>query len=253
MVEEVCHYAGTRFRLSSNDIKLILIMMMLFDHSVLVLCPNDYSLRLFATFVSRSVAPGMIYFLLEGFIHTRNRQKYLIRLFLFAILSQFAFSFAFGTPLIPNRYELLHQYVNMIWGLFWGLATLYVLFSSTKTVKKWMKILFWIFAAIMALPADFMFIAVAVLPIMYYFREDRCIKIAILMIGSVAINSCCAFYWTGSLVNILIASVGCLLLIPILFFYTGERGRFKSMKWFFYVFYPLHLVILGILRSMLMI
>jgi hypothetical protein len=35
--------------------------------------------------------------------------------------------------------------------------------------------------------------------------------------------------------------------IPILKKYNGERGKWKGMKWFFYVYYPLHLTILGII------
>ena len=42
--------------------------------------------------------------------------------------------------------------------------------------------------------------------------------------------------------------VGVILVYQVLEFYNGERGNAKWMKWFFYVYYPLHLIILGILR-----
>ena len=38
------------------------------------------------------------------------------------------------------------------------------------------------------------------------------------------------------------------LTIPLLQCYSGERGKWKGMKWFFYLYYPLHLVLCGILR-----
>jgi hypothetical protein len=36
--------------------------------------------------------------------------------------------------------------------------------------------------------------------------------------------------------------------IPILYQYNGTRGKWKGMKWFFYIYYPLHLTIFGIIR-----
>ncbi len=38
-----------------------------------------------------------------------------------------------------------------------------------------------------------------------------------------------------------------LLSLPILRLYNGERGRLKGMKWFFYIYYPAHLFIIGII------
>ena len=38
------------------------------------------------------------------------------------------------------------------------------------------------------------------------------------------------------------------LSIPILARYNGQRGEWKGMKWLFYIYYPAHLVIIGILR-----
>ncbi len=36
--------------------------------------------------------------------------------------------------------------------------------------------------------------------------------------------------------------------LPNLRLYNGERGRLKGMKWFFYIYYPAHLFIIGIIR-----
>ncbi|MBQ2528969.1 MAG: conjugal transfer protein TraX, partial [Treponema sp.] len=38
------------------------------------------------------------------------------------------------------------------------------------------------------------------------------------------------------------------LSIFVLSNYNGERGKWKGMKWFFYIYYPAHLVVVGILR-----
>ena len=39
-----------------------------------------------------------------------------------------------------------------------------------------------------------------------------------------------------------------IIAIPLLKRYNGERGNWKGMKWFFYLYYPLHLIICGIIR-----
>lgn len=41
------------------------------------------------------------------------------------------------------------------------------------------------------------------------------------------------------------------LAIPIIKMYNGERGKMNGMKWFFYLYYPLHLIICGVIRIML--
>lgn len=38
------------------------------------------------------------------------------------------------------------------------------------------------------------------------------------------------------------------LTIPLLKSYNGKRGNWKGMKWFFYAYYPLHLVVCGLIR-----
>ena len=42
--------------------------------------------------------------------------------------------------------------------------------------------------------------------------------------------------------------IGVLMVYPLLKLYNGERGKVQWMKWFFYMYYPLHLIIIGIIR-----
>ena len=41
---------------------------------------------------------------------------------------------------------------------------------------------------------------------------------------------------------------GVLLVYPVLKLYNGKKGSAKWMKWFFYLYYPLHLAVIGVLR-----
>ena len=42
--------------------------------------------------------------------------------------------------------------------------------------------------------------------------------------------------------------IGVLMVYPLLKLYNGERGKVQWMKWFLYMYYPLHLIIIGIIR-----
>ena len=48
-----------------------------------------------------------------------------------------------------------------------------------------------------------------------------------------------------------IIQMGVPLTIPLLKMYNGQRGSFKGMKYFFYLYYPIHLVICGIIRILI--
>ena len=41
------------------------------------------------------------------------------------------------------------------------------------------------------------------------------------------------------------------LTLPFLYQYNGERGNWKEMKWFFYIYYPAHLVVIGVIRLLI--
>lgn len=49
--------------------------------------------------------------------------------------------------------------------------------------------------------------------------------------------------WNYNIVSILV--------YPILKMYDGSRGKLKWMKWLFYIYYPLHLAIIGLLRILM--
>ena len=64
-----------------------------------------------------------------------------------------------------------------------------------------------------------------------------------------AIYALVSFIFVNKLYGILQLFV--ILVYPLLKSYNGERGKIKSFKWFFYLYYPAHLIIIGILRIIL--
>ena len=73
------------------------------------------------------------------------------------------------------------------------------------------------------------------------------------MIFYVAIYSAVYFFSIDKIYGILQMSV--VLAIPVLLMYNGKRGKNqtvnKIMKWSFYIYYPLHLFIIGLIQFIL--
>jgi hypothetical protein len=113
----------------------------------------------------------------------------------------------------------------------------YFLISGIKYNIFSVLICFATFAAEYVLRIDYGVVGIALILIFYFFRDMKRKYLVIVMI-----------LWTMGCMYMeyMLEWAGLLALIPI-FMYNGERGKLK-MKWFFYAFYPLHLLILGIFR-----
>ena len=75
--------------------------------------------------IGRLAAPILWFMAAEGYRHTHNLKKYLLRLFVFAVVSHFAYTFCFGISPIPFRDSVLNQ-TSVIWPLFLAVVALYV-------------------------------------------------------------------------------------------------------------------------------
>ena len=119
---------SVRSGLSGNELKVIAIIAMAADHLAWTLWPGYankewwlIALHLFG----RLAAPTMWFMIAEGYTHTSNLKKYLQRLFVFAVLSHFAYNFCFGISFVPFRHSFLNQ-TSVIWALFCAALALYI-------------------------------------------------------------------------------------------------------------------------------
>jgi hypothetical protein len=234
---------------SGNMLKVIAIIAMTIDHITSVLFPNYPAAPVFIILhiIGRLTAPIMWYFIAEGFYYTHNLKKYMFRLFLFAVISHFAYTFAFGIPFIPFQKTVFNQ-TSVIWALAWGLVALTVHQSSDPRLKPWIKTLCIFVITVIAFCADWSSIAVlAILGLGRYRGNFRRQMTA--MMSYVAIYAAVYFIFINRIYGIL--QLGVAISIPFLAGYNGERGKWKGMKWFFYIYYPLHLTVCGIIRIFL--
>jgi hypothetical protein len=219
--------------LSGSTLKLIAIITMLIDHigaAILEQMPEfftdstlfwiDRSLR----FIGRIAFPIFCFLLVEGFLRTSNVKKYALRLFLFALISEVPFDLAFKR----SFFDMSGQ--NVFFTLLIGLLTLIAIkHFETNKVLTLVSIFIGILAA-QLLSTDYAGFGVIFILLLYLFRNNLKLR-----------NVVCS-------IAILWEITAPLAFIPISL-YNGERG-FK-MKYFFYVFYPAHLLLLYAIAQMI--
>ena len=233
--------------LNGNALKLIAIAAMTLDHVLWILFrgyqPMWWLLALHA--IGRITAPIMWFFIAEGYLHTHNFKKYALRLLLFAIVSHFAYCFAFGISFLPLVKSVFNQ-TSVIWSLFWGLITIRLFDSKLKT---WLKFLLLVPILAISFPSDWS--CIAVMAILYLWgKRESFVKRMIWMMVWTAAYAVVFFFCIDKAYGVLQLCTA--LSIPLLYLYNGQRGTWKGMKWFFYIYYPAHLIAVGILRLLLL-
>lgn len=233
--------------LTGNALKLIAISAMTLDHVLWILYPGyPYRWWLLALHaIGRITAPIMWFFIAEGYVHTHNFKKYAFRLLLFALVSHFAYCFAFGISFLPFVKTVFNQ-TSVIWSLFWGLMAIRLFDSKLKT---WLKFVLLFLILAVSFPSDWS--CIAVMAILYHWSKRESFgKRMLWMMLWTAMYAVIYFFFIDKVYGVLQLCTA--LSIPLLYRYNGQRGSFKGMKWLFYVYYPAHLVLIGVLRLLLL-
>jgi len=221
--------------LNRNQLKYIAIITMVIDHLAFLFIPSTTLLYKICRIIGKLTAPIMCYFLAEGYNYTSSKTKYGIRLLTFAIISQFAFSLTFF-----NKWFVFN--FNMIFTLFLCFVVLLSYEKIKNKLIRWISILCLIFLSYFC---DWGIFAPLWVLSFYIFNGRRSFQIVsyyIVTICSIVIKNIIIsnYNWTNILIQL-----GLFLFIPMLFIYNGKKGKISQFnKWFFYIFYPLHLLIL---------
>lgn len=240
--------------LDSNQLKLIAIIAMTVDHIAWAMFDGYPSalLPLVMHIIGRLTCPIMCYFIAEGYHYTRNINKYTFRLFAFAFISHFAYIFASNDfidfrSFIPFYYGNFLNQTSVMWSLAWGLVMLRI--ADSKSIKSIYKVFLVILICIITLPSDWSCIAALCIMAIGTNRGDFRKQMS-WMIFYVALYSLVYFFAIDKAYGIL--QMGVVLSIPVIAMYNGKRGKNpkinKFMKWFFYIFYPVHLFVIGLIN-----
>lgn len=232
-------------KLNSNHLKMIAIIAMTIDHIADLIYPgfpaNPIAITLHI--IGRLTAPIMWFFICEGYHYTHDVKKYILRLLCFAIISHFAYCFAFGINPIPFRTGVFNQ-TSVMYPLFISVLVMW-LQDAKIGMKKWLKQIIIFILVWSAFPADWSCIAVLAIIGMYKNRGNLKKQTASIMIW-VALYAVVSFFFVNTVYGSIQLFV--ILVYPLLKQYNGQRGKAKWTKWLFYIYYPAHLVIIGISR-----
>lgn len=245
-------------RLTGAHIKWMAIVLMLVDHiGAVILEPlainlmQSGSLQLYARgqqimqfdMVLRALGrfsfPAFCFLLVEGFVHTHSRARYLRNLLVFAVISEIPFNLAIGGAIWAPGYQ------NVFFTLALGFASVWTaeylqlraLQDGRKgSVNRVLAVMAIVVLAIAAeaLRSDYGAMGVCVIVVFYTFYRKP-VTAAVLAWALLSLNS-----WL---------EVFCFPMIPAVMCYNGSRGR--QAKYFFYIFYPAHLLILVAIRALL--
>lgn len=210
------------------QLKLLAMLTMLIDHAGMILFPELMWMRV----VGRLAFPLYCFLLAEGAAHTHDIKRYMGRLLAFAVLSEIPYDLACSRVLFDPRGQ------NVFFTLFFGLA-------ACAAVQRFREkpALALLLVGALVLAAELLFFdyggfGVALVVAFYLCKANRVggvLAFTALNTGFSLLNEICLQLTAPAAV------------VPILL-YNGKKGRAVN-KWIFYGFYPLHLLLLFLLRA----
>lgn len=226
------------FPITSNILKLIAVVSMVTDHIGAVLLPQYRVLR----WIGRLAFPIFVFLLVEGFFHTHDRRRYLLRLLVFAIISEIPFDLAL------NRGELSPLDSNVFFTLALGFLVMMLadwLYASPNLFSHEplrgigaLALIAGCFFTADWLDTDYSSAGLLAIGIGYCLRRvnlHRCIVFfgIVLMLAIVHPMEAWAFF-----------------ALPFVFLYNGRLGiKNVVLQFAFYAFYPVHLLVLYFIRN----
>lgn len=247
--------------MTGNKLKWIAMLTMLIDHAGVVLVwpiimahpeihgtANDLNatglvgLYFLMRTIGRIAFPIFIFLLIEGFSHTHNRISYFVRLLLFAAISEIPFDMATSLTAKDLRAGNVIEFgsQNVFFTLALGLLAITLIdtvdaLCKDQSLRMISIVLLGLGALATAyvLQADYDVMGVAAIILAYAFRENK-------------IKQMTACILALSVMSVL--EVAAFAGLPFVLKYNGERGR--GNKWLFYAFYPVHLLLLVMIRAL---
>ena len=243
--------ASKNFELTAAVLHIIAMTLMLMDHLWATLLPA----REWLTCAGRVAFPIFAFMAVEGYFHTRSFKKYILRMLLFAVLSEIPFDLMYG----GTWFYPVHQ--NVLWTFLLGLLGVWLMEQVRKKGKTWMYLL----VCVLVVPAGLVlgnlcmvdYYGVGVLTVfVFYFLHGRkwwC------FLGQLA-----ALYWLnvellgglmypvqlfGMEFELCQQGLALLALIPI-WLYRGRQGyHSKPFRYLCYAFYPVHMLLLVVVLN----
>lgn len=268
--------------IDGSVLKLVAVITMLIDHSAAgILLPMinfgiypggmtfEEAASLYSTMraVGRTAFPIYCFLLVEGLFYTRSKKKYASRLFAFALISEIPFDLALMVRSIASnslnfamiwrddRDRMLHDQ-NVFWTLLIGLLVIWSIDTIMKKASRAPKsdgarvalmslgyivsFIVIVCGCVLAniLYTDYNMNGVLLIVILYLLRTFRPVALAV-GYGFIAVRGYTEEWSFPAFILALL--------------YNGKRGFIRgNAKYFFYAFYPLHLFLIYLVRTILL-
>ena len=223
---------------------------MLCDHLWGTVVPgNDW-----LTCIGRIAFPIFAFLTVEGYFHTKNLKKYMGRLLLFAVLSEIPFNLAMGSSILYP----MHQ--NVLWSFLMALLLICWNERVRRSGKLWIRIVVGVVTAALGYVVglltmvDFYHAGILTVLVFYLFRGRKwwCFIGQLLCLWYINLELLGGFTYEfvlwGESCSFARQGLALLALVPI-WLYRGRQGHHsRAFQLVCYGFYPLHLLILGLLK-----
>lgn len=262
--------------LNREALKIIAVITMTMDHIAPVVFEAESLWWNVFRIMGRLTFPIMVFFLADGFRYTRNLKKYILRMFVFSVISLFTFSFLETGSWLPvqiisgkiDNYAFSHFYISSIDKTFcfseFSVITNLLLALLTLSVwekTKWktpFKVLATVGMLIISMNCDWNYLPIILALNFYYLKNKKCEKWCIYLLISALyvlnIGLPDNLFALDQYINVtfMLYRIG-MVLLPVIIetFYNGRSGKKTAFgKWFFYVYYPAHQAVIGIISML---
>ena len=236
--------------LDRTQLKLIAICAMVIDHAAWGFVEFWTPLGQVMHVLGRFTLPIMCYFVAEGYRKTSSVKGYIKRMSCFAVVAMIPFYLFFK--------EVYEYRQNIIFDLLLGLLMLTVL--EHETLKKWQKaVLAAVIFYISAMIGGWVIMPILYILVFYYVKDFKkqaiwfcglTILLQVFLIAAVELNRMLHFSkydwpWYDKLYFL-----GFMLPLFLLKRYNGKKGKPILGKYFFYLFYPAHFLVLAAVKAL---
>ncbi len=228
--------------INGSWLKIIAVVSMLIDHIAYLILPHfdlfsepmfflgkEFTIIKICRLIGRLAFPIFAFLITEGFVHTKNHKKYGLNLLTFAIVSEIPYNLFLSGKVL----NLSSQ--NVFFTLFLGFLALYIL-ENVKTDTEKAIYIFGVVVLSLILKCDYGAKGVILIILLYLLKKQLPLA-SVLSLGllSGGLAAWCAF-------------------VPINM-YNSKRGFIKgnAMKYAFYAFYPVHMLILFVIKKFILL
>lgn len=230
--------------IGAGILEYLIIQVPLSEKTNEILITIDQVLRL----IGRISFPLYCFLLVQGFFHTKSRLKYAGNLLLFALLSEYPFDFIFSGGLDFSS-------SNVLFTLLIGLLTMWgIEKAGSKIFLQVLISAIGIFTATI-LHTDYSWMGILLILSLYFLRDNRfwqCTISFILFFSALVFRSAGYYHsiWRSTLRQ-LSSEYTLIFSFWMMYRYNGRR-YLKRGKYLFYSFYPVHLLLLGIILKLIL-